>query len=575
MAAFGVPVAHEDDPERAVRAALAIVETWPSWGSACGSASSRARSSPTRPTRRSRPDGPSTLRHACSRLPSRRGAARAGGGAAHRDTRRRDPGGAARPRGFPDGVEAWLLSRSPTGRPPARRLGAVRRAGGGARAAAQHVRACRPRSAGPPCHDLRGSGGRQVETRAGVHRRVERRPCCAAAACRTARAYLLGARGDGEVRGRDHRRRFDRGGCREAASLVWPRCRLRPAGAGLGRARRGRRGTVGHRRSAGRRGSGQPSWPTSSRSCSSSRTFTGRRSRCSTRRASRERCSGRGAPDRLPRSRRPARRAARPGAVARCDRARSSSRRCPRTTASSSSMRSVVREPFVLTAEQRAAVLETTEGNPLFIEETVRMLLESDNTASGYPAHRAGDDRGADRPAAGRRERPCSGARRRRADVLVGRGRGDRQTPTRRGPSGRPRRRDFLVREPRSTIRGEEAYRFKHVLIRDVAYAGLSKSSRALLTGRWRPGSQAAAVADELVEIRAYHLDEAAELEEELEGRVAGRARRRCRRSARAGRAAGRSRARRIAAAPTCSCAPSSSSRRSSGATWRHARPGG
>ena len=41
--------------------------------------------------------------------------------------------------------------------------------------------------------------------------------------------------------------------------------------------------------------------------------------------------------------------------------------------------------------------------------------------------------------------------------------------------------RDFLVREPRSTIRGEEAYRFKHVLIRDVAYAGLSKSSRALL----------------------------------------------------------------------------------------------
>ena len=41
--------------------------------------------------------------------------------------------------------------------------------------------------------------------------------------------------------------------------------------------------------------------------------------------------------------------------------------------------------------------------------------------------------------------------------------------------------RDFLVREPRSTIRGEEAFRFKHVLIRDVAYAGLPKASRALL----------------------------------------------------------------------------------------------
>ena len=42
-------------------------------------------------------------------------------------------------------------------------------------------------------------------------------------------------------------------------------------------------------------------------------------------------------------------------------------------------------EPFVLTAEQRAAVLETTEGNPLFIEETVRMLLESDNPRAGIP----------------------------------------------------------------------------------------------------------------------------------------------------------------------------------------------
>ncbi len=80
--------------------------------------------------------------------------------------------------------------------------------------------------------------------------------------------------------------------------------------------------------------------------------------------------------------------------------------------------------------------------------------------------------------------------------------------------------RDFLVREPRSTIRGEEAYRFKHVLIRDVAYAGLSKSSRALLhrqMARWLAGRP---VADELVEIRAYHLDESAELEVELEGRV-------------------------------------------------------
>ena len=38
--------------------------------------------------------------------------------------------------------------------------------------------------------------------------------------------------------------------------------------------------------------------------------------------------------------------------------------------------------------------------------------------------------------------------------------------------------RDFIIRENRSSITGERAYRFKHVLIRDVAYAGLAKGSR-------------------------------------------------------------------------------------------------
>ncbi|MBA2506860.1 MAG: TetR/AcrR family transcriptional regulator, partial [Thermoleophilaceae bacterium] len=36
--------------------------------------------------------------------------------------------------------------------------------------------------------------------------------------------------------------------------------------------------------------------------------------------------------------------------------------------------------------------------------------------------------------------------------------------------------RDFLTRESRSTISGERSFRFKHVLIRDVAYAGLAKA---------------------------------------------------------------------------------------------------
>ncbi len=174
-----------------------------------------------------------------------------------------------------------------------------------------------------------------------------------------------------------------------------------------------------------------------------------------------------------------------------------------------------------LTLEQRDTLLGTTEGNPLFIEETVRMLLESGGTPQGIPPTvqaviSARIDRLPDpvravlRRAAVAGRTFWSGAIEALSDNPVA-GEHLRELVAR----------DFLLREPRSTIRGEEAYRFKHVLIRDVAYAGLSKSSRSELhrrMGRWLASLTAA---DELVEIRAYHLDESARLDAELEGHVA------------------------------------------------------
>jgi tetratricopeptide (TPR) repeat protein len=73
------------------------------------------------------------------------------------------------------------------------------------------------------------------------------------------------------------------------------------------------------------------------------------------------------------------------------------------------------------------------------------------------------------------------------------------------------------VREPRATISGEEAYKFKHVLIREVAYAGLAKSSRADLHHAFA-GWLAERAGDELLEIRAFHLDQSARLHAELDG---------------------------------------------------------
>ena len=180
----------------------------------------------------------------------------------------------------------------------------------------------------------------------------------------------------------------------------------------------------------------------------------------------------------------------------------------------------VAGESAELTDEERETVLATTEGNPLFIEETVRMLLESGGQSDGIP-HTVQAMISARIDRLPETERTVL----RRAAVA---GRvfwsgaieelGD--SPINGGELHDLVERDFLVLEPRSTIRGEEAYRFKHVLLRDVAYAGLSKSSRALLHRQMAQWLASRPVADELVEIRAFHLDVATQLAEELEGTV-------------------------------------------------------
>ena len=77
--------------------------------------------------------------------------------------------------------------------------------------------------------------------------------------------------------------------------------------------------------------------------------------------------------------------------------------------------------------------------------------------------------------------------------------------------------RDLVVGQSRSSLSDETAYRFKHVLIREVAYSGLSKSARAEYHGRFAEWLSERA-GDELLEIRAYHLDHAASLLAELDG---------------------------------------------------------
>jgi class 3 adenylate cyclase/tetratricopeptide (TPR) repeat protein len=172
-----------------------------------------------------------------------------------------------------------------------------------------------------------------------------------------------------------------------------------------------------------------------------------------------------------------------------------------------------------LSERARHELLDKTEGNPLFVEETMRMLAEEGidsveripDTLQALIAARI-DRLPAQAKAVLQRGAVIgrtfwAGAIERLAmeaeeveqaldDLLL---------------------RDFVAPEERSSIRGEQAFRFKHVLIREVAYSGLSKSARADYHAAFA-GWLKERAADELLEIRAFHLDRATALTTELNG---------------------------------------------------------
>jgi predicted ATPase/class 3 adenylate cyclase len=172
-----------------------------------------------------------------------------------------------------------------------------------------------------------------------------------------------------------------------------------------------------------------------------------------------------------------------------------------------------------LDPSERQAVLAKTEGNPLFVEETVRMLAEDGSDGIG----RIPDTLQALIAARIDRLAPEAKALLQRAAV-IGRvfweGALERLSPELESLEEALddlRLREFVLDEERSSIRGEKAYKFKHVLIREVAYSGLSKSARAEHHARFAEWLKERA-GEELLEIRAFHLDRATALLAELDG---------------------------------------------------------
>jgi predicted ATPase/class 3 adenylate cyclase len=166
-------------------------------------------------------------------------------------------------------------------------------------------------------------------------------------------------------------------------------------------------------------------------------------------------------------------------------------------------------------------LLENAGGNPLFLEETVGMLKDAGLVSGGRIT---GDVGALPVPTSlqaliGSRLDQLSPAEKRVAQhaAVVGvtfwsgsLAHLDGMEPELDRALETLERRDFVRSHGSSTVAGEREYSFKHVLIRDVAYGQLPKGRRADLHLRFAdwvralPGRE-----EELIEIVAYHLEQA------------------------------------------------------------------
>jgi class 3 adenylate cyclase/tetratricopeptide (TPR) repeat protein len=168
-----------------------------------------------------------------------------------------------------------------------------------------------------------------------------------------------------------------------------------------------------------------------------------------------------------------------------------------------------------LTAESRTRIMEAAEGNPLFLEQMAAMITvegESADRLAVPPSIQALLGERLDR--LDERERTVI----EHASVIgkeFWRGALLELLPAEHGAEAGSHLmalvRKGLLRPDVSPVPGEDAFRFRHVLIRDAAYGGISKDLRAELHERladWLERT-AAERAVELEEIIGYHLEQA------------------------------------------------------------------
>ena len=195
-----------------------------------------------------------------------------------------------------------------------------------------------------------------------------------------------------------------------------------------------------------------------------------------------------------------------------------------------------------LDPDARRRIVATAEGNPLFLEEMAALAREARGAVEVPPSIQALLQARLDTLDDGER-------------AVIDRGAVEGQVfhrgaVTALAPEASrvdvPQRlvalvRKELVRPDRALIATEDAFRFRHLLLRDTAYEALPKSTRAELHERFADWLDANAALIEQHEIVGYHLEQAAGYRRELDPHdphAATLARRAAERLGRAGRTA-------------------------------------
>ncbi|MGH3063045.1 MAG: AAA family ATPase, partial [Gaiellaceae bacterium] len=161
---------------------------------------------------------------------------------------------------------------------------------------------------------------------------------------------------------------------------------------------------------------------------------------------------------------------------------------------------------------ERERILAGAEGNPLFVEQMLALAVEGSRAEAIPPTIHAllaarldrlpGEERAVlERAAVIGREFTAGAVNSLSGDQPVG------------STLLSLVRRD-LIEPDRSLISGDDGFRFRHILIRDEAYLGVAKASRAELHERY--GDWLSRSAGELDEIIGYHLEQAFRYRQEL-----------------------------------------------------------